>query len=154
MSEVEAEAKRNRRKLVNKTVKAAVVTAIYGVIWFIIWLLLPSFLEPIFKQFPALFQRFSTLYWVLAYVSLFFTFATRISEGTIYKYILIIIRSFFIIVYTICSTNFGIFTINFEGFAFTVEFIPLLAIMVAINLLSIAGGLIQAIEFAAQTPED
>ncbi len=154
MSEVEAEAKRNRRKLVNKIGKAAVVTTIYGVIWFIIWLLLSSFLEPIFKQFPTLSQQFSILYQVLAYVSLFFTFATRISEGTIYKYILIIIRSIFIIVYIICSTNFGVFTISFEGFNFTVEFIPLLAIMVAINLLSIAGGIIQAIEFVAQTPED
>ena len=149
-----SEAKRNRRKLVNKIVKATAVTAIYGAVWFIIWLLLSSFLEPIFRQFPTLSQQFSTLYQVLAYVSLFFSFATRISEGTIYKYILIIIRSFFIIVYIFCSTNFGVFTMNFGGLNFTVEFIPLLAILVAINLLSIAGGIIQAIEFAAQTPEE
>ncbi|MEM3551908.1 MAG: hypothetical protein QXV01_12565, partial [Candidatus Bathyarchaeia archaeon] len=139
--------KSTRRKLIVKIVKAAVITAIYGVVWFIICLLLSSLFGPVF-------QRFSILYWILAYVSLFFTFTIKISEGTIYKYILIILRSFFIIVYIVYSTNFGVFTINIEGFTFTVEFIPLLAIMVAINLLSIAGGLIQAIEFAAQTPED
>ncbi|MEM3565792.1 MAG: hypothetical protein QXK18_02845 [Candidatus Bathyarchaeia archaeon] len=147
MNEVETEVKRNRRKLVIKIVKAAVITAIYGAIWLIIWLLLLHFLGPIF-------QPFSMIYWILACASLFFTFAIKISEGTIYKYILIILRSFFIIVYLAYSTNFGVFTINFEGFTFTVEFIPLLAIMVAINILSIARGLIQAIEFAAQTPED
>lgn len=146
MNEVKAEAK-PQRKLIIKIVKAAVITAIYGAIWLIIWLLLLHFLGPIFQQF-------STLYWILACASLFFTFAIKISEGTIYKYILIILRSFFIIVYLAYSTNFGIFAINFGGFTFTVEFIPLLAIMVAINLLSIANGLIQAIEFAAQTPED
>jgi len=147
MSEVEAKSIFSRRKLFVKIVKAAVITAIYGVIWLIIWLLLSNFLGPIFQQF-------STLYWILAYFSLFFTFAIKISEGTIYKYVFIILRSFFIIVYLTFSTNYGVFTMDFAGFTFTVEFIPLLAIMVAINLLSIANGIIQAIEFAAQTPED
>ena len=146
MSEAEVETKPSRRKLIVKVVKAAVITTVYGVIWFVIWLLLSNFLP--------IFQWFSTLYWILVYASLFFTFAIKISEGTIYKYILVILRSFFIIVYIVYSTNFGVFTINIGGVAFTVEFIPLLAIVVAINLLSIAGGLIQAIEFAAQTSED
>ncbi|MEM0008317.1 MAG: hypothetical protein QXR89_08685 [Candidatus Bathyarchaeia archaeon] len=147
MNEVEAEAKPARRKTLVKIVKAAVITAIYGVIWLIIWLLLSHFLGLVFQQF-------STLYWILAYVSLFFSFAIRVSEGTICKYILIILRSFFIIVYIAYSTNFGVFSVNLEGFTFTIEFILLLAIMVAINLLSIASGVIQAIEFVAQTPED
>ncbi|MEM1540150.1 MAG: hypothetical protein QXJ07_02055 [Candidatus Bathyarchaeia archaeon] len=147
MSETEKENKSTSRKLIVKIVKAAVITVIYGVVWFIIWLLLSNFFRPVFQQF-------SRLYWILAYISLFFTFAIKISEGTIYKYILIILRSFFIIVYIVYSTNFGVFTINIDGFTFTIEFIPLLAIMVAINLLSIANGLIQAIEFAAQTPKD
>jgi len=146
MSEAEVETKPSRRKLVVKVVKAAFTTVVYGVVWFVIWFLLSNFLP--------VFQWFSTLYWILVYASLFFTFAIKISEGTIYKYILVILRSFFIIVYIVYSTNFGVFTINIGGVAFTVEFIPLLAIVVAINLLSIAGGLIQAIEFAAQTSED
>lgn len=147
MSEVKTQAKSTRRKTFFKIAKAAVITAIYGFVWLIIWFLLSNFLGPIFQQF-------STLYWILAYVSLFFTFAIKISEGAIYQYILIILRSFFVIVYIAYSTNFGVFSMSFEGFNFTVEFIPLLAVMVAINLLSIARGLIQAIEFAAQTLED
>jgi hypothetical protein len=143
----EAEAKFNRRKFLVKIVKAALVTAIYGVVWFVVWLLASSFLGD-------LFQLFSTLFWILVCASLFFTFAIKISESTIYKYIFIMLRSFFLIVYIAYSTNFGVLTVNFEGFTFTVEFIPLLAIMVAINLLSIARGLIQAIEFSAQSPED
>jgi hypothetical protein len=143
----EAEAKSNRRKFLVKIVKAALVTAIYGVVWFVVWLLASSFLGD-------LFQPFSTLFLILVCTSLFFTFAIRISENTIYKYIFIILRSSFLIVYIAYSTNFGVLTVNFEGFIFTVEFIPLLAIMVAINLISIARGLIQAIEFSAQSPED
>jgi hypothetical protein len=143
----EAEAKSNCRKFLVKIVKAALVTAIYGVVWFLIWLLLSSFLGDLFLQF-------STLYWILVCASLFFTFAIRISENTIYKYVFIILRSFFLIVYIAYSTNFGVLSMDYAGFKFTVEFIPLLAIMVAINLLSIARGLIQAIEFSAQSPED
>lgn len=147
MSEIEVKAKSNRRKTILRIVKAAVITAIYGVGWLIIWLLLSSFLGPIL-------QEFSTMYWILAFASLFFTFAIKISEDTIAKFFFTILRSFFIIIYLAYSTNFGVFTINLEGFIFTVEFTPLLAIMVAINFLSIAGGLIQAIEFTARTPED
>jgi hypothetical protein len=143
----EVEAKSSRRKFLVKIVKAALVTAIYGVVWFLIWLLLSSFLGNFFLQFSA-------LYWILVCASLFFTFAIRISENTIYKYVFIILRSFFLIVYIAYSTNFGVLSMDYAGFTFTVEFIPLLAIMVAINLLSIARGLIQAIEFSAQSPED
>jgi len=107
MSEAEVETKPSRRKLIVKVVKAAVITTVYGVIWFVIWLLLSNFLP--------IFQWFSTLYWILVYASLFFTFAIKISEGTIYKYILVILRSFFIIVYIVYSTNFGVFTINIGG---------------------------------------
>jgi len=143
----EVEAKSSRRKFLVKIVKVALVTAIYGVVWFLIWLLLSSFLGNFFLQFSA-------LYWILVCASLFFTFAIRISENTIYKYVFIILRSFFLIVYIAYSTNFGVLSMDYAGFTFTVEFIPLLAIMVAINLLSIARGLIQAIEFSAQSPED
>ncbi|MQK95215.1 hypothetical protein [Escherichia coli] len=105
----EAEAKINRRKLAAKIVKAVLVTAIYGVVWFIVWLLISHFLGEIFQQF-------SPLYWILAYASLFFTFAIKISENTIYKYIFIILRSFFIIVYIAFSTNFGVLTVNAEWY--------------------------------------
>lgn len=147
MSEIEVKAKSNRRKTILRIVKAAAITAMYGVVWLIIWLLLSTFLGPILREFSA-------SYWVLVFALLFFTFAIKISESTIHKFVFIILRSFFIIIYLAYSTNFGVFTINLEGFILTVEFIPLLAIMIAINFMSIASGLIQAIEFVAQTPED
>ncbi|MEM3703094.1 MAG: hypothetical protein QXX79_01525 [Candidatus Bathyarchaeia archaeon] len=142
----ETETKIINRKLILKTVKAALFTFISGVFWFFVWLFVSGFL--------ARFPQYLTLFSILIWASLFFTFIIRVSEGTIYKYIFIIARAFFLIIYIAYSTNFGVLTINFEGFNFTVEFIPLLAIMVAINLVSIARGLLQAIEFAAQSPED
>ncbi|MEM2319996.1 MAG: hypothetical protein QXQ63_04570 [Candidatus Bathyarchaeia archaeon] len=84
---------------------------------------------------------------------MFFVFATTLSEGTIYKYILIIIRAFFVMIYMVFATNFGSLSISFEGFIVTVEFMPLIALIVLADLLDVARGLLQAIEFASQSQE-
>jgi hypothetical protein len=56
--------------------------------------------------------------------------------------------------YLTYSTNGGVLTMNFENLALTVEFVPLLALMIVINLLEVARVLLQTIEFAAQSPKD
>jgi len=136
----------NRRKLGLRIARAFLLTAASGIFWLIIWFLASMLL--------ANFPNYQMLFTVLAWGLLFFTFAIALAEGTIYKYLLIIIRAFFLIVYLAYATNNGILTINFENFALTVEFLPLLALMIVINLLDIARGLLQAIEFAAQSPKD
>ncbi|MEM3578610.1 MAG: hypothetical protein QXL54_00085 [Candidatus Bathyarchaeia archaeon] len=140
------EPKVDRRKFGFRVARAFLITAASAVFWIILWFLTSTLLA----SFPDYQKLFSTIAGGL----LFFTFAIALAEGTIYKYILIIIRAFFLIAYLTYATNVGVLTVSFENLAFTVEFVPLLALMVLINLLEIAKGLLQAIEFAAQSPKD
>ena len=82
------ENKRSFRKLGLRIAKATLITAVAGIFWLVLWLLISSFLA----NFPEYLTRFAVLAWAL----LFFTFAIKVSEGTIYKYILIIIRAFYL----------------------------------------------------------
>ncbi|MEM1539499.1 MAG: hypothetical protein QXW82_03225 [Candidatus Bathyarchaeia archaeon] len=134
-----------RSKLFSRIAKAVVLTAATGIIWLILWFF-TSF-------FSAIFPQYSELYETFAWAMLFFVFATTLSEGTIYKYILIIIRAFFVMIYMVFATNFGSLSISFEGFIVTVEFMPLIALIVLADLLDVARGLLQAIEFASQSQE-
>jgi len=140
------EPKPDRRKLGFRVVRAFLFTAAYAVFWFIIWFLTYTFLAS-FPEYPQLFTT-------IACGLLFFTFAITLAEDTIYKYILKAIRAFFLIAYLTYATKGGILTLNLENIGFTVEFVPLLALMIVINLLDIARALLQAIEFAAQSPKD
>jgi hypothetical protein len=142
----ENETKPAFRKLFRRIAKTTLMTVVAGIFWLVLWLLISSFLA----NFPEYLTRFAVLAWAL----LFFTFAIKVSEGTIYKRILIIIRAFYLLVYTAYATNCGVLTIKIENFTVTVEFIPLLALMITINLLAMARGLLQAIEFTSQSPKD
>lgn len=136
----------NRRKLGLRIAKTFLVTAASGIFWLVLWFLTSMLLA----DFPEYFALFPLLAWGL----IFFTFATTLTDGTIYKYIFIVMRAFFLIVYLAYATNYGVLTIKFEDYAFTVEFVPLLALMIMINLFSMARGILQAIEFASKSPRD
>ncbi|MGB9853839.1 MAG: hypothetical protein ACPLRY_03410 [Candidatus Bathyarchaeales archaeon] len=142
----EAETPWTRRKLVFRIAKATFITAIVGVAFLILWFFT--------SMFSAIYPQYSTSFAILAWATLFFTFATTLSEETIYKYIFIVMRAFFLIVYFAYATNFGLLSLNIEGLNLTIEFMPLLALMVLANLLDMARGLLQAIEFASQSPKD
>ncbi|MEM0095747.1 MAG: hypothetical protein QW660_03845 [Candidatus Bathyarchaeia archaeon] len=142
----ELEPKPDRRRFGLRVARAFLITAAYAVFWLIIWFLTSTLL--------ASFPEYQKLFSVIALGLLFFTFAIALAEGTIYKYILKIIRAFFLIAYLTYATNSGVLKVSFENLVFTVEFVPLLALMIVINLLEIAKGLLQAIEFAAHSPKD
>jgi hypothetical protein len=142
----EAETAGTRRKLVFRIAKATFITAIVGVVWLILWFF-TSMLSTIYPQY-------STSFAILAWATLFFTFATTLSEGTIYKYIFIVMRAFFLILYFTYATNFGLLSLKIEGLNLTIEFMPLVALIVLTNLIAMARGMLQAIEFASQSPKD
>lgn len=135
-----------RRKLLFRIAKASLITAVTGVVWLILWF----FTSPFSESFP----EYSTLYGILAWAMLFFTFVTTLSEGTIYKYIFVIVRTFFVMIYVVYAANFGLLSLSFEVFTVTVEFMPLIALTVLADLLDVARSLLQAIEFASQSSKD
>lgn len=137
---------RSFREMRRKILKATLKTAVTGVFWLILWFAF----SPLLTSFPGYLMLFAVLVWSM----LFFTFTIKISEGTIYQHILSMIRGFFLIFYIAYATNYGVLTVKFEEFALTMEFTPILALMIVANLLAIVRGLLQAIEFAAQSPKD
>jgi hypothetical protein len=142
----EIEEKRSCRRLIPRIAKATLTTAAVGILLCIIWIFISMFLS----NFPEYVISFA----VLAWATIFFTFTVKICEGTIYKHIFSISQAFFLIIYLSYATNFGVLTLNFGGLQFKVEFVPLLALMIAICLLSLVRGILQALEFTSQSPRD
>ncbi len=142
----EAETTWTRRKLVFRIAKATFITAIVGAVFLILWFFTSTF-SAVYPQYPTSFAIF-------AWATLFFTFTTTLSEGTIYKYVFTIMRAFFLIAYFAYATNFGSISFSIEELNLTIEFLPILALVILANLLDMARGLLQAIEFASQSPKD
>ena len=134
-------------KFFPKILKATVLTAVMGVFLFFLWWL---FILGFFADNPEI----QILFAVLAWATLFFTFTIKVTEGTIYKYGFLVGRALFIIVYLIYATNGGVFSLNFADFRFWVDFVPLLALMVFINILDMARSVLQALEFTSETPQE
>lgn len=135
------------KKLIPRVLKATVVTAIVGACLLFFWLVISAALE-------GWYPEYNTCFVVFAWATIFFTFAIRVADGTIFKYCFIIGRAFFLIIYGVYATNGGILTIDFMNFHFTLEFIPLLSLMILVNLLAIARGMLQAIEFMSESPKE
>jgi hypothetical protein len=142
----EAETAETRRKILFRIAKAALITAVTGAAWLILWFFT--------SMFSASYPQYSIFFEILAWAMLFFTFATTLSEGTIYKYVFIIMRAFFLMVYVVYATNFGLLSLKIEGVSLTIEFMPIVALMVLVNLLDMVRGLLQALEFASQSLKD
>ncbi len=149
MSELNVEErnwKATLRKLVPRILKATILTAIMGFFLLAVWMLISTFLT----SYPS----YLTLFAVFAWATLIFTFAIRATEGTIYKYVFVIARPLFLIIYLIYATNGGILAIDVMKFHFTAEFIPLLALMIFVNFVTVAKGMLEAIEFTSEVPNE
>jgi len=133
-------------KLAPRLLKATVITALVGVILLVIWF----FVGQLFADYP----EYQTFYAILAWATLFFTFAIKFTEKTVHKFFFIIARALFLIAYLIYATNGGILTLDFMGAHLMVEFIPILALMVLVNVLDMAKGILQVIEFTSESPTD
>jgi hypothetical protein len=138
--------RKSYRGLIPRIAKAALATAAISILLFAVWIFISMF----FSGFP----EYLVLFAILAWATIFFTFAINVSEGTIYKFIFVIARALFLIVYVAYATNCGILTLSLKEFHFTVEFVPLLALIIVIGLLSLVKGVLQAIEFTSQSPKD
>ncbi len=148
MSEIEIK-ERNivaSKKLVTRLAKAIIITAAFGIFFLIIW----SIASPLLTSYP----HYLTLFTILVWVTLFFTFATRLTEGTIYKHTLVIGQAFFMILYLIYATNGGFLTFDFADLHFTIELTPLLALVIVPNLLAMAKGILEMLEFTSGVPKE
>jgi hypothetical protein len=133
-------------KFVPRIVKAIIITAIVGIVLLVFWVLLSGFLS--FN--PQWLTFFAVLIWAI----LLFTFAVRVSEGTIFKYGFIVGRAFFLIIFLTYVTNGGVLTLSAMGYDFTMEFVPILGLLIVACLLSMGKGILEAVEFVSESPKD
>lgn len=134
------------KRLLFRFAKAALAAAATGIMWLLIWVFTSTF--------SANYPQYSALFEVFAWAMILFTFIITLSENTIYKYIFIVVRAFFTMIYIAYATDFGLLSFTGNGFSITVESMPLVALIVLANLLEITRGLLQAVEFASQSPKD
>jgi hypothetical protein len=133
-------------KRVPKALKATLKTVLVGTVFLGFWLLLSSVL--------AGYPEYLTLFSVLAWGLIFFTFVISVTEGTMYKFGLVIARSLFLIIYTVYATNLGTLSFDMKGFHLTVEFTAILGLTVVVSLLVMAKGMLEALEFTSESPRD
>jgi hypothetical protein len=138
--------KRTFIKSIPRILRAALITAIVGLVLLVFWLAISG----IFAKYPEYLALFAALIGAI----LFFTFSIRVTDGTIFKYGFIVARSFFLVFFIAYATNSGVLSIVDMGFQFTMEFIPILGLMILACLLGAAKGLLEAVEFASESPKD
>lgn len=102
----------------------------------------------------AWYPEYQKFFAVFAWATVLFTFAIRVADGSIFKYCFIVGRAFFLIIYTVYATNAGMLTLDLMNFHFTLEFVPLLAFMILANILAIAKGVLQAMEFTSESSRE
>jgi hypothetical protein len=139
--------KEHLKKLIPKIFEATIVSVIVGACLILFWLLFSAALARLHPEYQLFFA-------VFAWAMVLFAFAVRVADGTIFKYCFIIGRAFFLIIYIVYVTNGGILTLDFMKLHFTLEFIPLLALMILINLLTVAKGVLQALQFTSESPKE
>jgi len=138
------------RRIVPRILKAVLWCLLIGVGF----LLLESFLALFFFDFYPEAQK---LFGIFTWTILVFAFLVKVSEGTIYKYMFMIGRSFFLILYFIYATNGGALTVRasefFEGAGLyvTLQFAPIVVLLVLGSLLTMIKDIIQAINFLTET---
>lgn len=151
MGEVEVKETNSKellKKLLPRIAKATIATGIVGACLLIFWFVISD------SALLAWYPEYQMLFAVIVWATVFFTFAIRVTNGTVYKYCFVIGRALFIIIYTIYATNGGMLTLDLMDFHLTVEFIPLVFIMILTNLLGIAKGVLQAMQFTSESPAD
>jgi hypothetical protein len=138
------------RMMVPRILKAVLWCFLIGVGF----LLLESFLALFFFDFYPEAQK---LFGIFTWAILVFVFLDKVSEGTIYKYMFMIGRSFFLILYFIYATNGGVLTVKALGFfegsglRVTLQFAPIVVLLVLGNLITMVKDIIQAINFLTET---
>lgn len=139
------ELKDSLRKRFPHFLKAVLITAIVGLVLLVLWILLSGLL--------AVVPEFQDIFAVLVWMTIISVFITRLTEDTVYKDAFVVARALFLIFYLAFATRYGVLSISYEGYFVTAEFIPLLALMIAISVVDMARGVLQIIQFTSETPE-
>ena len=147
------------KKIAPRVAKAA----LRGFIMFLLTYLLPALMMEAFMSPELPFGEFPSGYMVLFYafsaIVVFFAVATELFSGTILQHAFSIGRALVLIIYFVYALNGGILTSTFQipgqqqVMRVFADLRAFLAVLIFINLLGFAKGMLQAIKFLSGKAE-
>ncbi|MFQ5758247.1 MAG: hypothetical protein ACE5IF_01060 [Candidatus Bathyarchaeia archaeon] len=147
----------NLKSLLKKIVPRVVKAALKGFIMFLLTYLLPTLMMeammPAELPFETLPPEYMALLYTFSAIVVFFAVVTELFSGTILQHAFSIGRELVLIVYFIYALNGGILTSTFQipGQLQAIHIIAdlrvFLAMLIFVNLLGLAKGMFQAINF-------
>ncbi|RJS84530.1 hypothetical protein CW702_02365 [Candidatus Bathyarchaeota archaeon] len=128
-------------------------------------LLIPLFLPGLGEQIEGLFPRSQMRFTHLVAIFVAMEVAIQLFDGTIIRYAISMARTIISMISLYLVTNGGIMTIKVSGMpgtplptgqtiTFTIDFSPILGILLIFSILSIVKNLLQAIDFLSQKAEE
>lgn len=135
------------RRILPKVLRAAVI----GLLWYFLLYTLPVLLlselaEEVFLGYTQLLSTF-------AIAIVFFVVASELLAGTIFQYALNIGKALVFMAYFIFALNGGFLEFDFESVHIEADLRVYLAMLLIIDFLGLAKGLLQAIDFLAKKTE-
>lgn len=153
----------NLKSLVKKIMPRVAKAALKGFIMFLLTYLLPMLameaMMPAELSFGTLPPEYITLFYTFSAVVVFFAIVTELFSGTIFQHVFNIGKALILIVYFIYALNGGIITTAFQILGqqqvvyIFADLKAFLAILIFVNLLGLAKGMFQAINFLSRKVE-
>jgi hypothetical protein len=152
----------NLKPFLKKIMPNVTKAALKGFIMFLLTYLLPTLVVEAILPPSSPFglpSEYTTLLYVFSGIVVFFTVATELFSGTILQHAFNIGRSIVLIVYFVYALNGGIFMSAFQipGQQQVVHIFAdlraFLAMLIFVNLLGFAKGMLQAISFLSEKAE-
>jgi len=136
---------------------------IIGIITFFLYYVLPTLLFSTFptenlpSEFDPYFSRYENLFYIFAAIIICFAVVNQLSSGTIFQHAFNVAKAIILIIYFIYALEGGILTLSMslEGNMVNIvaNLTAFLAILISVNLLTLAKNMLEAINFLSQKVE-
>ena len=146
----------NLKSVLKKIMSNVTKAALKGFIMFLLTYLLPTLVVEAMVPSSSPFgipSEYTTLLYVFSAIVVFFTVVTELFSGTILRHAFCVGRAIVLIVYFVYALNGGIFVSTFQipgqqqVLRIFANLRAFLALLIFINLLGFAKGMLQAINF-------
>lgn len=129
--------------LLRKAAPRVLRAALAGFVTFLLFYFLPTLLIPT----EALPPGYEPLFDVFVAIVVFFAVVIELSSGTILKYAFSVARALILILYFVYALHGGIITTEMETAHIMVDLRGFLAMLIFINFIGLAKGILEAADF-------
>lgn len=127
---------------------------IKGILWFIFLYVVPMFMISSLSQLaPEIFSTYEQLLPVFVAIVLFFVVASELTSGTIFQHAFNIGKALVLMLFIVYALQGGVISIDMMNFHLVADLKVYLAMLLTIDLLGLAKGVLQAINFLSEKTE-